>query len=234
MSLTCFSVQFTHCIPILSPLPSLTFYQHFYQAESSRSHQIPQSAEKVLPTGYQYSCHEFREIPSQNFTGAPQENFYVKLSVSNITTKEDVDQWLQQFTTSSNIKYNAQGGYKRKGVKVIYARWYICQCKRKKLTKKQVAAKEAALKRKEKRHRTHKDNSDKEGCKLHLLSKAREKKTDCDSKMSIRINRKKTTGMPFLCEIELWWNHNHRVDCFHLTSFCQQPKKHFLLILKRV
>ena len=27
MSLTCFSIQFTHCIPILSPLPSLTFYQ---------------------------------------------------------------------------------------------------------------------------------------------------------------------------------------------------------------
>ena len=173
-----------------------------------------------LPTGYQYSCHEFREIPSQNFTGAPQENVYVKLSVSSITTKEDVNQWLQQFTTSSNIKYNAQGGYKRKGVKVIYARWYICQCKRNKLTKKQVAAKEAALKRKEKRHRTHKDNSDKEGCKLHLLSKAREKKTDCDSKMSIRINRKKSAGMPFLCEIELWWNHNHSVDCFHLTSFC--------------
>ena len=150
-----------------------------------------QSVQKVLPTGYQYSCHEFREIPSQNFTGAPQENLYVKLSVSSITTKEDVNQWLQQFTTSSNIKSNAQGGYKRKGVKVIYARWYICQCKHKKLTKKQVAAKEAALKRKEKRHRTHKDNSDKEGCQLHLLSKAREKKTDCDSKMSIRINRKK-------------------------------------------
>ena len=132
-----------------------------------------QSVQKVLPTGYQYSCHEFREIPSQNFTGAPQENLYVKLSVSSITTKEDVNQWLQQVTTSSNVKYNAQGGYKRKGVKLIYARWYICQCKHKKLTKKQVAAKEAALKRKEKRHRTHKDNSDKEGCKLHLLSKAR-------------------------------------------------------------
>ena len=83
-----------------------------------------------------------------------------------------------------------------------------------------MAAKEAALKRKEKRHRTHKDNSDKDGCKLHLLSKAREKKTDCESKMSIRINRKKSAGMPFLCEIELWCNHNHSVDCFHLTSFC--------------
>ena len=47
------------------------------------------------------------------------------------------------------LKYNAQGGYKRKRVKVIYARWYICQCKRKKITKKQEAAKEAALKRNE-------------------------------------------------------------------------------------
>ena len=27
MSLTCFSIQFTQCILILSPLPSLTFYQ---------------------------------------------------------------------------------------------------------------------------------------------------------------------------------------------------------------
>ena len=26
--------------------------------------------------------------------------------------------------------------------------------------------------------------------------------------------------MPHLCEIDLWWNHNHSVDCFHLTSFC--------------
>ena len=89
-------------------------------------------------------------MPMDNFTGAPKDNFYVKLSVSHITTKEDVDHWLQQFTASSNIKYNAQGGYKRKGVKVIYAQWYICQCKRKKLTKKQVTEKEAALKRKKK------------------------------------------------------------------------------------
>jgi len=121
----------TPCNTTASHIDDHTYAKDADQADSSRSHQIPQSVQKVLPTGYQYSCHEFREIPSQNFTGAPQENFYVKLSVSNITTKEDVDQWLQQFTTSSNIKYNAQGGYKRKGVKVIYARWYICQCKRK-------------------------------------------------------------------------------------------------------
>ena len=144
-------------------------------------------------------------MPMDNFTGAPKDNFYVKLSVSHITTKEDVDHWLQQFTASSNIKYNAQGGYKRKGVKFIYAQWYICQCKCKKLTKKQVTEKEAALKRKQKRHGTHKDNSGMEGCDLHLLSKAREKKTDCNSKMAIRINKNKK--MPYQCEIDLWWNH---------------------------
>ena len=66
------------------------------------------------------------------------------------TTKEDVNQWLQQFTTSSNIKYNAQGGYKRKGVKVIYARWYICQCKRKKLTRVASGSKESCTEKKRK------------------------------------------------------------------------------------
>ena len=87
----------TPCNTTASHIDDHTYAKDADQPESSRSHQIPQSVEKVLPTGYQYSCHEFREIPSQNFTGAPQENFYVKLSVSNIITKEDVNQWLQQF-----------------------------------------------------------------------------------------------------------------------------------------
>ena len=180
----------TPCKTTASHIDDHTYAKDADQADSSRSHQITQSVQNVLPTGYQYSCHELREIPSQNFTGAHQENFYVKLSVCKITTKEEVNQWLQQFTTSSNIKYNAQGGYKRKGVKVIYARWYICQCKRKKITKKQVAAKEAALKRNEKRHRTHKTTETRKDASYTCYQK-QGKKTDCDSKMSTRINRKK-------------------------------------------
>lgn len=88
----------------------------------------------------------------------------------------------------------------------------------KKLTKKQAMEKEAARKRKEKRYGTHKENigrNEKNG--IHLLSRTRAK-TDCDSKMAIRIYTKKQLSE--LCEIELWWNHNHSVDCFHLTSFC--------------
>ena len=76
----------------------------------TRGEQIPECAQKILPSGYQYKCQEFREIPMDNFAGAPKDNFYVKLSDSHITTKEDVEHWLHQFTASSNIKYNAQGG----------------------------------------------------------------------------------------------------------------------------
>ena len=77
--------------------------------------------------------------------------FLIKISVGNIVSKDDVDHWLQQFSVSSNMKYNAQIGYKRKGVKVVYARWYICQCKHRKLTKKEEGEKEAAKKRRENR-----------------------------------------------------------------------------------
>ena len=97
--------------------------------------QIPYAAKQVLPPGYSYKCLEFQELPSECFTGAPQNSFYIKVSVGNITSKEDIDQWLHQFSGSSNIKYNSQAGYKRKEVKVVYACWYICQCKCKKLTK---------------------------------------------------------------------------------------------------
>ena len=110
--------------------------------------------------------------------------------MGNITSKEDIDQWLHQFSVLSNIKYNAQAGYKRKGVKVVNACWYICQCKRKKLTKKHAMKKDAARKRNKKRHGIHKENKGNEWNGIHLLSRTRDKKADCDSKMAIRIYKR--------------------------------------------
>ena len=72
--------------------------------------QIPHAAKQVLPPGYSYKCLEFQELPSDCFTDAPQNSFYVNVSVVNIASKEDIDQWLHQFSVSSNI-YNAQAGY---------------------------------------------------------------------------------------------------------------------------
>ncbi|KAL9977493.1 hypothetical protein ACROYT_G014901 [Oculina patagonica] len=94
------------------------------------------------------------------------------------------------------------GGRAQSGKKVSFARWYICQCKRKKLTKKQEAAKAEAQKKKQFQKQPHPMNT--ETNQLDLLSKNRDKKTDCGSK----------------CEVELWWNHNHSVNSFHLQSFC--------------
>ena len=50
---------------------------------------------------------------------------------------------------------------------------------------------------------------------MHLLSRAWEK-TDYKTNMAIRINRNKK--VPYQCEKDLWWSHNHSVDCFHSTS----------------
>ena len=177
------------------------------ESESVSQSAIPDVAEKILPSGYACQCHEFKELPTDSFTGAPQNSFYIKISVGNIISKDDVDHWLQQFSVSSNMKYSAQAGYKRKGVKILYVGWYIFQCKQK-----------AAKKRREKRHSTHRENTGKDQSPSLHLSKTRQKKTDCDSKMVIRIYTNKKLAN--LCEIELWWNHNHSVDCFHLTSFC--------------
>lgn len=41
-------------------------------------------------------------------------------------------------------------------------------------------------------------------------------KTNYKTNMAIRINRNKK--VPYQCEKDLWWSHNHSVDCFHLTS----------------
>ena len=169
-------------------------------------------------------CQEFNELPTERFTGAPRGTFYIKLSVNNITSKDDLHTWLQWFTTSSNIKYNVQGGLKWKGVKVIYVQWFICQCKRKKLTKKlkltSCRERGSSSKKRKETYGTQKGNSGKEQCNLHLLSKAREKKTN-NSEIKVSVKIFTNNQINHLCEIQLWWNHNHRVQCFHSTSFCQ-------------
>ena len=95
------SPQISSCNTPASHVDDHTYAKDADQADfTPRWGQIPESAQKILPSGYQYKFHEFREIPTENFTDAPQDNFYVKLSVSHITTKEDVDHWLQQFRGS--------------------------------------------------------------------------------------------------------------------------------------
>ena len=79
-----------------------------------------------------------------------QDSFRVQFCIKDIACKEDVDKWLSKLGTSSNIKYNTETwGHARKGKRVLFAGQYICQCKRKKLTKKQEDAKKKAQQRKQ-------------------------------------------------------------------------------------
>lgn len=71
--------------------------------------------------------------------------------------------------------------------------------------------------------------------KLDLLSKAGDKKTDCDSKLSIKILTKRSCDE--MCVVDLCWNHNHSVNSYHQRSFCPilpSTKGHLKITLKKV
>ena len=92
---------------------------------------LPTNVAAILPPEFQYKCIEFEGLPEQM-----QDNVKVRFCVKDVTCKEEVDNWLSKLAISSNIKYSRESGGRirsRKGVS--FARWYICQCKRKKLTK---------------------------------------------------------------------------------------------------
>ncbi len=175
---------------------------------------LPENLQKILPPTSVYKCQEYEEFPDSDNTDF--QKFRAKLNIKDLSTAKELEAWVSDFAVSSNIKYNTQGGYRRKGVKLLFAQWYICECKRKPLSRKQKEAKEEAQKRRQQRHGTHAANIE-VLANLHLLSNTRDKKTDCQSKMAIKIGT--TAVEENICEVELWWNHNHSIDCHHLTSF---------------
>ena len=177
---------------------------------------LPQHVQCILPPTAVYKYLEYEELPDNDTTES--KKYRVKFNIKNVSTPKEIETWVSEFAASSNIKYNSQGGYKRKGVRVSFAQWYICECKRKELSRNQKEAKAEAMKRRQERHDTHAANAEVID-KIHLLSNIRDKKTDCESKMVIKVRTKAVEGI--VCNVELWWNHNHSVDCHHLTSFSQ-------------
>ena len=77
-----------------------------------------------------------------------------------VSTPKEIETWVSEFAALSNIKYNSQGGYKRKGVIVSFAQWYICECKRKELSRNQKVAKAEAMKHRQEHHDTHAANAE--------------------------------------------------------------------------
>lgn len=189
------------------------------KASKREESELPDHVKALLPPSYVYKLVDYEDLERESFTGAPKEAFKVKFNIGNVTTETEVKQWVSELSLSSSIKYNSQGGYKRKGVKVLLSRWYICQCKKKKLTKKQQDAQKIANQKRRNKLKTNPNNSSQEDAQLHPLSGVRNKKTECASKMSIKVLPK--NNMENICQVQLWWTHNHSTDCFHLQSFSQ-------------
>ena len=122
-------------------------------------------------------------IETECFVGSPKDAFILSFTIADIINKDDVLKWKKAFSEFSNLKYNVRQGSKRKGKTVSFSQWYFCQCERKKLTKKQEEAKSKVQERRKKAI-GNKNNDTKE---LHLLSNLRNKKTNCPSKMSIKL-----------------------------------------------
>ena len=152
-------------------------------------------------------------IGTECFIGSPKNAFIVSFTIANITNKDDVLKWKKALCERSNIRYNTRQGTKRKGKTVSFAQWYICQCERKKLTKKQQEAKAQVQERRNKAI----GNRNKDQKELHLLSTLRDKKTNCPSKMSIKLFTKRSVNE--MCEVKLFWNHDHSPECYHLKTF---------------
>jgi hypothetical protein len=68
---------------------------------------------------------EYEELPDNDTTES--KKYRLKFDIKNVSTPKEIETWVSEFAASSNIKYNSQGGYKRKGVKVSFAQWYICE-----------------------------------------------------------------------------------------------------------
>ena len=162
----------------MSPEPYSVLHDHCYsckatspiKATQSAVKELPENVKVILSPGYKYNVVNYEELEKESFTGAPKEAFKVKFNIGNVTSEAEVKKWVSELALSSNIKYNSQGGYKRKGVKVLFSRWYICQCKRKKLTKKQQDAKTNAIQKRRNGFKTNRSNCEEGDAQFHLLT----------------------------------------------------------------
>ena len=159
------------------------------KSDSSRvKPSLPTEVAAILPSANNYNVKKMQRIGTECFTGSPKNAFIVSFTIANVTNKDEVLKWKKAFLELSNVRYNTRQGTKRKGKTVMFAQWYICQCKRKVLTKRQEEVKAHVHEQRSKAI----GNINQDQKELHLLSNLRDKKTNCPSKMSIKLFTKRS------------------------------------------
>lgn len=82
------------------------------------SSDLPLHLKNILPSNYTYKLKEYKDKEREYFIGASKEAFKALFTISNITSAEQVKTWVLELASTANIKYNTQGGYQRKGLRV--------------------------------------------------------------------------------------------------------------------
>ena len=116
----------------------------------------------------------------------------------NVKTESDAITWLQKFQERSLTTYRVLKGCKPLGCIVQFKTVRHCQHFRKYLPANK---------------------------SIKHPKSSRQKKTECPSRMTIRVycskpsTLKQLPGPEYLCQVELLHDHNHRVECTHALSF---------------
>ena len=76
---------------------------------------LSQNVQKIIPTTSVYTCLEYEELSDIETTEFVK--FRVKFDMKDIPLLKEIEKLVPALAVSSNIKYNTQGGYRRKGVK---------------------------------------------------------------------------------------------------------------------
>ncbi len=172
------------------------------------------SLQCVFPQNQQYTyiVDSFKQLPNEEFSGAPDNAFEVQARI-NISTAAKAEQWLSDMFSQSKCTYrHTRGvGHRVKHKRVVYKVNMHCQHKRKGLTPKQA-------------HRPQKLKS-----KRPFLEAVRKKKTECPStlKLTVTVPGKKALNKAHLNSaqishptiVSLIFNHNHPVVSAHAFSF---------------
>jgi len=159
---------------------------------------FPAALLSLLPREYSYHLKTFEEMPKKDFLGAPAECFQAKFYIK-LETEEEACQWLIEFQQKSQTTYRILKGSKTRGSLLDFKTVRHCQHYRKYFPADKVP-------------------------KVGETS-VRQKKTDCPSRLIIRVycKRPKVLRMlpvpDYMCEVEITYNHNHPIHSAHSLSF---------------
>ena len=120
-----------------------------------------------------------------------KEEFHSRILI-NVSDEDRAIEWLQAFENHNSTTYRVTRGSKFSGKRILYKTERHCQHKRKKA-------------------KNSKTNE-------HL--KLRDKKTDCPSKLTLKLHSSKNCVIKsHPCELVLHWGHNHTINSAKALSF---------------